>query len=56
MVEQVLKEHQFIHSRHPEFQKGLSAEEKTVFASVKQSALSYQTEANIKECFNDLWD
>lgn len=49
-------EHPFIHSRYPEFQKGLSAEEKTVFANEQQFALSYQAEDDIKEWLNSLWD
>lgn len=49
-------EHPFIHSPYPEFQKGLSAEEKIVFANEEQFALSYQAEADIKEWLNSLWD
>lgn len=49
-------EHPFIHSRYPEFQKGLSAEEKDVFANEEQFALSYQAENDIKEWLNNLWD
>lgn len=49
-------EHPFIHSPYPEFQKGLSAEEKAVFANEEQFALSYQAEDDIKEWLNSLWD
>lgn len=49
-------EHPFIHSPYPEFQKGLSAEEKVVFANEEQFALSYQAEDDIKEWLNSLWD
>lgn len=49
-------EHPFIHSPYPEFQKGLSAEEKIVFANEEQFTLSYQAEADIKEWLNSLWD
>lgn len=49
-------EHPFIHSPYPEFQKGLSAEEKTVFANEEQFTLSYQAEADIKKWLNSLWD
>ena len=48
-------EHPFIHSPYPEFQKGLSAEEKAVFANEEQFALSYQAENDIKEWLNSLW-
>ena len=49
-------EHPFIHSPYPEFQKGLSAEEKAVFANEEQFALSYQAENDIKEWLNSLWE
>lgn len=49
-------EHPFIHSPYPEFQEGLSAEEKAVFANEEQFALSYQAEDDIKEWLNSLWD
>ena len=42
-------QHPFIHSPYPEFQKGLSEEEKAVFATEEQFALSRQAEADIKE-------
>lgn len=41
-------EHPFIHSPYPEFQKGLTEEEKTKFATEEQFALSQQAEADIK--------
>lgn len=41
---------------YPEFQKGLSAEEKAVFANEEQFALSYQAENDIKEWLNSLWE
>ena len=49
-------EHPFIHSPYPEFQKGLSTEEKAVFANEEQFALSYQAENDIKEWLNSLWE
>lgn len=42
-------QHPFIHSPYPEFQKGLTAEEKAVFATEEQFALSRQAEADIKD-------
>lgn len=42
-------QHPFIHSPYPEFQKGLTEEEKAVFATEEQFALSRQAEADIKE-------
>lgn len=42
-------QHPFIHSPYPEFQKGLAEEEKAVFATEEQFALSRQAEADIKE-------
>ena len=42
-------QHPFIHSPYPEFRKGLAEEEKAVFATEEQFALSRQAEADIKE-------
>lgn len=42
-------QHPFIHSPYPEFQKGLAEEEKAVFATEEQFALSRQAEEDIKE-------
>lgn len=42
-------QHPFIHSPYPEFQKGLTAEEKPIYATEEQFALSRQAEADIKD-------
>lgn len=42
-------QHPFIHSPYPEFQKGLTEEEKEVFATEEQFTLSRKAEADIKE-------
>lgn len=47
-------EHTFIHSPYPEFQKGLSAEEKVRFVTDEQMALSVQAENDIKEWLNNI--
>lgn len=47
-------QHPFIHSPYPEFQKGLTAEEKKVFATEEQFALSRQAEADIKDWLKSL--
>lgn len=47
-------QHPFIHSPYPEFQKGLTAEEKAVFATEEQFALSRQAEADIKDWLKSL--
>lgn len=49
-------QHPFIHSPYPEFQKGLTAEEKPIYATEEQFALSRQAEADIKEWLKSLWD
>lgn len=41
---------------YPEFQKGLTAEEKPIYATEEQFALSRQAEADIKEWLKSLWD
>ena len=38
-----------VHIQYPEFRKGLAEEEKAVFATEEQFALSRQAEADIKE-------
>lgn len=47
-------EHPFIHSPYPEFQKGLSAEEKPIYATEEQFALSRQAEADIKVWLSEI--
>lgn len=47
-------QHPFIHSPYPEFQKGLAEEDKAVFATEEQFALSRQAEADIKEWLKSL--
>lgn len=48
-------EHPFIHSPYPEFQKGLSDEEKLIYATEEQFSLSHQAEEDIKEWLTKLW-
>lgn len=47
-------QHPFIHSPYPEFQKGLTEEEKEIYLTEKQFALSHQAEADIKEWLKSL--
>ena len=47
-------QHPFIHSPYPEFQKGLSPEEKSEFANEEQFALSRQAEEDIKEWLKNI--
>ncbi len=47
-------QHPFIHSPYPEFQKGLTAEEKPIYATEEQFALSRQAEADIKVWLSEI--
>lgn len=47
-------QHPFIHSPYPEFQKGLTAEEKPIYATEDQFGLSHQAEADIKAWLSDI--
>lgn len=42
-------QHPFIHSPYPEFQKGLTAEEKAIYATEDQFTLSHRAESDIKD-------
>lgn len=45
-----------VHIQYPEFRKGLTEEEKAVFATEEQFALSRQADADIKEWLESIND